>query len=62
MNRDEALEVFGLTTREFAAMDKREITKIFRKKALETHPDKGGDHDAFVRVIEAYKTLLKRKR
>jgi hypothetical protein len=62
MNRDEALEVFGLTKEEFAAMNKKDITKIFREKAHEAHPDKGGDQDAFVRLVEAYNTLLKRKR
>jgi len=62
MNRDEALEVFGLTTKEFASMNKRDITKLFREKAHEAHPDKGGDHDAFVRLVAAYNTLLKRKR
>lgn len=62
MNRDEALEVFGLAKEEFAAMNKKDITKRFREKAHDAHPDKGGDHDAFVRLAEAYKTLLKRKR
>jgi hypothetical protein len=62
LNRDEALVVFGLTKEEFVAMNKKDITKIFREKAHEAHPDKGGDQDAFVRLVEAYNTLLKRKR
>jgi hypothetical protein len=61
MNRDEALEVFGLTPEEFSSMRKKEITKRFREKAHEAHPDKGGDHDAFVQLVEAYHTLLKHK-
>ena len=62
MNRDEALEVFGLSAEEFSSMRKKELTKLFRQKAHQAHPDKGGDHDAFVRLVEAYNTLLKRKR
>tara|TARA_R100001440_G_scaffold66162_3_gene87143 strand:- start:5517 stop:5927 length:411 start_codon:yes stop_codon:yes gene_type:complete len=34
-----------------------EIKKAFRKKALETHPDKGGDPAEFRKVREAYEAL-----
>ena len=35
-----------------------EIKQAFRKKALETHPDKGGDPAEFRKVREAYECLI----
>lgn len=34
-----------------------EIKKAFRKKAVEHHPDKGGDESKFKEISEAYETL-----
>ena len=34
-----------------------EIKKAYRKKAVEHHPDKGGDEAIFKKVSEAYDTL-----
>lgn len=34
-----------------------QIKKAYRKKAMEHHPDKGGDEKAFKQVHEAYETL-----
>lgn len=39
-----------------SASDK-EIKQAFRKKAMEYHPDKGGDPDKFKAINEAYNTL-----
>jgi len=35
-----------------------EIKQAFRKKAMETHPDKGGDPAEFRKVREAYECLI----
>lgn len=35
-----------------------DIKKAFREKALETHPDKGGDEEEFKKVREAYECLI----
>ena len=35
-----------------------DIKQAFRKKALETHPDKGGDPEQFRKVREAYECLI----
>ena len=35
-----------------------DIKQAFRKKALETHPDKGGDPEKFRKVREAYECLI----
>ncbi|OQA52704.1 MAG: Chaperone protein DnaJ [candidate division WS2 bacterium ADurb.Bin280] len=34
-----------------------EIKKAYRKKALEHHPDRGGNQDEFKKINEAYQTL-----
>ncbi len=56
------LKAVGLTEEEFRKMTEHEFVSYFRKKALELHPDKGGDHDTFVAFINAYQTLVARKR
>ena len=34
-----------------------DIKKAYRKKSMETHPDRGGDEEVFKEVAEAYETL-----
>lgn len=58
----EILEIFGVSAEVLKKMSKNELTRLFRQKALELHPDKGGKHDDFVRLAEAYKQLLSTKR
>jgi hypothetical protein len=58
----EVVEIFGATEKELHEMNKDDLTKLFRQKAHELHPDKGGEHDSFVRLSEAYKELLRKKR
>ena len=35
-----------------------EIKKAYRKKAVETHPDKGGSEEEFKKITEAYEILI----
>jgi len=37
---------------------KEEIRRAFRKKAMEVHPDKGGDADEFQKLNQAYHNLI----
>jgi DnaJ-class molecular chaperone len=37
---------------------KQELTKVYREKAFETHPDKGGDANKFIAIHDAYENLL----
>lgn len=41
-----------------AGADQAQIKQAFRKKALQLHPDQGGDADAFRRLQEAFEYLL----
>ncbi|MFM2416658.1 MAG: hypothetical protein RL385_1381 [Pseudomonadota bacterium] len=40
----------------------QEIRAAYRKRALETHPDQGGDAEAFRAVQSAYERLLKKRK
>ena len=57
----EVVEIFGVSETDLKDMSKSELTRLYRQKAHELHPDKGGEHDAFVRLCEAYKQILARK-
>ena len=52
----------GITKDALRKMSRRELTIHYRRMALRLHPDKGGDHEKFIRVTEAYKEMLKRKK
>lgn len=54
-------ELFGMDMAEIRSMTRREFARIFRKKAMSMHPDKGGDHDAFVELLETYKRIVSSK-
>jgi len=50
---DNYYEILGITKE--SSSD--EIKKAYRKKALENHPDKGGNEDDFKKITEAYEIL-----
>ena len=55
---DEALSVMGLTAGELPQMTVSKITRQYRAMAHKVHPDKGGDHDTFIRLNRAFRDLL----
>ncbi len=61
-NLDRAAELFGEEIETLKEMSKRELTRLFRRKAHDHHPDKGGEHDYFVELAAAYQELLKGKK
>lgn len=61
MSMQEAATVFGVGRGELAEMDLRELKRLFRKKAQELHPDRGGDHEAFIELSTAYQELSRTK-
>ncbi len=62
MSVNGAASVFGISRTELAAMDKKQLTALYRKKAHKLHPDKGGDHDLFIELTAAYNELLRTRR
>ena len=53
--RATALSLLGLQ----AGCSLKQLKRTYRKKAMLTHPDKGGDEKAFILVNEANQFLLK---
>jgi len=54
LKRSNSYEILGVDK----DADEDEIKRAFRKKALETHPDRGGKKEDFVKVREAYECLI----
>lgn len=57
---EETSAIFGRPAAELRAMSKRELARLFRRRAKELHPDKGGDHRRFILLTEAYADLQRR--
>jgi len=53
LKKSNSYEILGIDR----GADDDEIKKAFRKMALKTHPDKGGDEEQFKKVREAYECL-----
>ncbi len=58
---NESARLFGISVDALKQMDRRSLTRQYRKLAMKLHPDQGGDADAFVKLGAAYEKLLKRK-
>jgi hypothetical protein len=59
---DEAGAIFGKAQDELKKMSRQELSRIFRRRALELHPDQGGDPEKFVKLTKAYDMLLRTKK
>jgi hypothetical protein len=59
---DEASSLFGEQQDVLKTMSRRSLTRLYRRKAQELHPDKGGNHETFIRLTEAYRELVRRKK
>ena len=58
----DAEPVFGLNTEKLKAMSRKDLARLYRRKAMKLHPDQGGDHDKFVKLTRTYHELLKTKK
>lgn len=58
----EVVELFGVDRAELERMSKASFTTLYRKLVHAHHPDKGGEHDDFVRLTELYRHLRKNKK
>ena len=61
VSKDKISAIFEESEETLRNADKKEITRLYRQKAKSMHPDKGGDHEEFVRLTEAYEELLRGK-
>ena len=62
LGEQEAYDLFGVSKAELEKMSKSRLTDLYRKLAHEHHPDKGGEHDDFVRLTELYQQIRKTKK
>jgi curved DNA-binding protein CbpA len=58
----QASRLLGISRSELKKMSRREVVRLYRRKAQQWHPDKGGDPEKFVKLTEAYHELIKTKK
>jgi hypothetical protein len=64
MSLDNSLNILNISKNELLELDEEKLKKIYKKKALQYHPDKGGNNEEFIKLKNAYTnvdTLLKEK-
>lgn len=61
MSEERIRQFFSASFAELRKMEKKELTRLFRKKAKLFHPDQGGDHDTFVELMSLYNLLIQGK-
>ena len=52
----------GISEEEMRRLSRKELSRLFRRKAQEMHPDKGGDHESFITLAQAYQDIKQRKK
>ena len=60
-NLEEAGVLFKETPEELKKMTRKDLVRLYRKRIQKLHPDKGGDHDKFIKLTRVYHHLLKTK-
>ena len=58
---EEAGEHFKTSPEELKKMTRKDLVRLYRKRIQKLHPDKGGDHDKFIKLTQVYHHLLKTK-
>jgi hypothetical protein len=54
-------EILATPYEELKKCSREQLNRVYRKKAMQLHPDRGGDHDLFIELTETYKELLRTK-
>ena len=57
-----ACALFKTTPETLTQMSRRDLIRLYRKRIQKLHPDKGGDHDAFIHLTRVYHDLLRTKK
>lgn len=53
-------QLFGQPLTALKKLSRKELNRLYRKKALKFHPDQGGDHDRFIELTAVYTALVKK--
>lgn len=61
VSTDQAVRIFKTEWKKLQSMDRVQLTRLYRRRAKQLHPDSGGNHDEFVELNAAYASLLARK-
>ena len=54
-------EIFATPYDQLKKMTREQLNRLYRQKAMQLHPDRGGDHDLFIELTEIYNGLLRTK-
>lgn len=55
-------EIFATPYEELKKMTGAQLNRLYRKKAMQLHPDRGGDHDLFIELTAVYESLRQMKK
>lgn len=61
VSTDQVAKIFEISWQKLQRMNRKELTRHYRKRAKELHPDSGGNHEEFIELNAAYASLLARK-
>jgi hypothetical protein len=56
---EKAASLFALSSADLQKINREDLTRLYRRKAMELHPDRGGDHQQFIELTEIYQSLLR---
>jgi hypothetical protein len=59
LSEEEAGDLFGMGRAELRQLSRKQLARLYKKRALQLHPDKGGDSAKFVHLTQAYEALAR---
>lgn len=62
LSLEKACALLDCTTEQLRQMTRRDLSRRYRRRARDLHPDRGGRHADFVALTEAYQRLLRVKK
>lgn len=62
MPMQEVSDIFSAGPEALKNMSRRELSRLYRRRARDLHPDQGGTSKQFIKLTEAYRSLLRRKK
>jgi hypothetical protein len=62
VNIQEASTIFEVSKETLNTISKPDLIRLYRRLAQKHHPDLGGEHEKFVRLAEAYESMMRKRR